>query len=317
MGAKDVKGRIELAQYAFDHHALVTARDVLIDAQRIEPENPDVRDLLERVKTQLRSQATTKAAPVINPPTAAVIPSPVAASQPFGTTQPVEKAGLVTRQVTPAEVNYIRESEIRENDTVRVRLDGDVRRRFADYINMPYADFNKLAPVQQAFMILDKGKPDMKEQVKLLSDPPAITNFRKSVLRPLIVGCATGKCHGGPQPAAFRLYPQETEAAIYTNFVVISKYSTQVANRSVSLLDRQNPEQSLLLSYMLPPAIADVPHPEVKGYHGAVRTREDPRYVAVLAWIRDDLQPLAPDYSVVNLSAPPTTQPIVAGSVSP
>ncbi len=50
LAANDVKGRLALAQYAIAHHALQTAHDVLTDAQKIDPNDPDVRDTLERVK---------------------------------------------------------------------------------------------------------------------------------------------------------------------------------------------------------------------------------------------------------------------------
>jgi hypothetical protein len=317
MGAKDVKGRLALARYAMDHHALVAARDVLADAQKIEPENPDVRAMLENVKTQLRSQPTTgrsrgsdtqPAIAPVAPPTVV----PAAGTPPV--TPGAAKPGMVTREVTADEINFIRESEIRDGETVRVKLDGDVRRRFAEYINMPFADFSRLPVMQQAFMILDKGRPDMKADVKLLSDPPAIASFRKNVQRTLIAGCATSKCHGGTEPAAFRLYPQDNEAAAYTNFLVLAQYSTSIGGRQVSLLDRQTAEQSLLLSYMLPPSITDNPHPDAKGYRGAVRNKADPRHAAAIVWIRDGLKPLATDYSKLNLSAPPATQPSASAS---
>jgi hypothetical protein len=312
MGAKDVKGRLTLAQFAADHHALMAARDILVDAQRIDPTNADVRDALERVKTQLRGPSTRPAvAASTTQPVAPTVPS-----APVTSATPPSQRGLVTREVTPEEISFIKVSELRPDDTVRVKLEGDVRRRFADYTNMPFADFDRLSAMQQAFMILDKGKADMKAQVKLLSDPTAIVSFRKNVQRPLMAGCATSKCHGGSEPAAFRLYPQDNDTASYTNFLVLSQYSARVSGRDVPFLNRQSPDQSMLLGFALPPGISDMPHPDAKGYHGMVRTRNDPRYQSLLAWIRDDLKPVAPDYSGVNLSAPPATQPSVPGSVS-
>jgi hypothetical protein len=313
----DVKGRLALAQYALHHHATTAARDVLVDAQRIDPADADVRDLLEQVKAQLRAEAP-----------ATQSSGPVAASQP--TTQPVgggvfggiaiappAPTGGVTREVTPDEINFIRQSELRDGDNVRVRIDVELRKRFADYINMSPADFNKLPAMAQAFMILDKGKPDMRRQVKILGDPPAIISFRKTVDRTLLVGCATSKCHGGSKPAIFRLYPQDNEAAAYTNFLVLQQYSARLQGRQILMIDRQSPEQSLLLSYMLPPAITDLPHPEAKGYHGALRNRTDPRFAQALAWIRDDLKPLTPDYSAIDLSQPPTTRPAETAGAAP
>jgi len=223
----------------------------------------------------------------------------------------------VTREVTADEINFIRQAELRDGDSFRVRIDPDLRRRFSDYINMSPAEFNKLSPMQQAFMILDKGKPAMRRQVKILSDPPEITSFRRDVERTLITGCAASKCHGGSMPAAFRLFAGGNEAAAYSNFLVLQQYSAHLQGRQIFMIDRQSPEQSLLLSYMLPSAITDVPHPEAKGYHGAVRNRADLRYAQAMAWIRDDLKQPAPDYSVIDLSQPPTTQPAETAGAAP
>jgi hypothetical protein len=125
LGPNDVKGRLALAQYAMDHHALTTARDVLLSAQKIAPDDAEVRDTLERVKSQLRAQEPAPAAPA----------APVAASQPatqpaggsvFGTPAPPAAPGSVAREVTPDEINLIRQAELRDGDNVRVR----VKRRF-------------------------------------------------------------------------------------------------------------------------------------------------------------------------------------------
>jgi hypothetical protein len=262
-------------------------------------------------------------APAVTPaPPVAVTSQP--ATQPTGGSifagtpaVPASVAGEIAREVTPEEINYIRQSELRDGDTVRVRIEPDVRKRFCDYINMSPSDFNKLPAIEQAFMILDKGKPDMRRQVKILSDPPAITSFRKTVNRTLTTGCATSKCHSGTKPAVFRLYAGDNEPAVYTDFLVLQQYSTHLQGRQVLMIDRQTPEQSLLLSYLLPPAITDLPHPEAKGYHGAVRNRADQRYAQVLGWIRDDLKPLTPDYSVIDLSQPPATQPAATAGLAP
>lgn len=143
-------------------------------------------------------------------------------------------AGAAVRQLTADEINQVRQLELRDGDNVRVRIDPDLRRRFAEYINMSVADFNKLPPMQQAFMIIDKGKPDMARNVKILSDPPAIASFRKDVERTLVAGCATSKCHGGPAPGAFRLFPRENESAAFTNFVIVQQYSAHTGPPGIS-----------------------------------------------------------------------------------
>lgn len=314
----DTTDRLALAQYAIDNHAPMAARDVLLEVQRIDPNNAAARDMLERVNAQLRSSAPPATAPAAPtavvpapgatlpptaaPPTAPPVAAPVVAAPPANST--------VTRMVTPDEINWIRQAELRSGDTVRVRIDADLRRKFADYMGMPLGDLNKMSPIAQAFLILDKGTPEMRRAVKILSDPPEIAQYRREVQRTVLAGCATSKCHGGPDAGRFRLFPQsDSDAATYTNFVILQQYSANVPGRHGLMIDRQNPQSSLVLQYMLPPGIADTPHPEAKGYHGIVRGPTDMRFTQVLGWIRDGLNPVAPDYSRIDLSRPPTTQP--------
>jgi hypothetical protein len=298
----DVKDRLELAQYAMDHHANSAARNVLLGAQRIAPGNSDVRDMLERVNAQIRSETPVVVAQTQPTTAPATVVDLTPATAPSTTPAP-------TRTVTLDEINFIRQAELRDNDNVRVRIDTDLRKRFTDYVNMPLADFSAMPPIQQAFMILDKGKKQMRRDVKILSDPAAIIQYRRDVQRTLIVGCATSKCHGGSNAGTFKLFPQDTPAAAYTNFLVLQQTMVPSNGRRVSLIDRQSPDQSVLLGYMLPPATSDMPHPPATGYHGAVRNHLDTRYGQTLTWIRDGLTPLAPDYSGIDLTHPPATQP--------
>jgi hypothetical protein len=297
---QDLNGRLTLAQYAMDHHAVAAARDVLLSAQKIAPGNMDVRNLLERLSAQLRAEAP--AAAVTQPATEPVVVQQAPATAPAASSAP-------QRTVDPDEINLIRQSELQDTDNVRVRIDPDVRREFTDYMNMTADQFSSLSPIQQAFEILDKGKGHMKKGVKILSDPLAIARFRRDVQHVLAIGCATSKCHGGNGAGDFRLFPQDNPAAGYTNFLILQQYSVQMQGRRVPLIDRQQPEQSLLLAYMLPPTISDMPHPEAKVYRGAVRNRADLRYSATLDWIRDALKPVTPNYSAIDLTRPPATQP--------
>jgi hypothetical protein len=321
----DTTDRLALAQYAIDNHAPMAARDVLLEVQRIDPNNAAARDMLERVNAEMRASAPPATVPAA---ASAVVPAPAAPPLPAGAppiaapaVAPVLAAppanSTVTRMVTPDEINWIRQAELRSGDTVRVRIDADLRRKFADYMGMPLGDLNKMSPIEQAFLILDKGTGAMKRSVKILSDPPVIAQYRHEVQRTVLTGCATSKCHGGSEAGRFRLFPQaDSDPATYTNFIILQQYSANVPGQhGLSLMiDRQTPQSSLLLQYMLPPGIADTPHPEAKGYHGIVRGPTEMRFGQVLSWIRDGLNPVAPDYSRIDLSRPPTTQPADASA---
>ncbi len=301
----DLAGHLDLAHYAMDHHSYDTAHEVLEDAR---PRNRQVNDMLDSVNQQIRARGPTTAESVATT-------LPAAAQEPVTRlpNEPQDSSG-VTRMVTPEEINRIREVELGKNDTsVRVRIEADARKKFLSFTGMSNSEFSRMAPVQQAYMILDQGKRDMRDGVHILSDPPPLLSFRKEVVRSLLTGCATSKCHGSHSAGNFYLYPQaENEAAIYTDFVILQKYARTINGRRYQFIDRETPDQSLLLQYVLPPEFAEIPHPGKTSYKGIVHSRNDQHYKQILNWISTQLPLPAPDYGFIDLSAPPTTKPAAA-----
>jgi len=145
------------------------------------------------------------------------------------------------------------------------------------------------------------------------------TNAQPFVLN----NCATSGCHGTFQGAKFSLIaPADSEAAMYTNFYTLQSYlkkapaaagGANVFGRGeLRIIDRQMPAQSLLLQYGLPPAIAELDHPEVPNYRAPYRGFNDARYQQVLRWISESLVPVPPDYGFTVGPTPasqPATQP--------
>ena len=80
------------------------------------------------------------------------------------------------------------------------------------------------------------------------------------------------------------------------------------------LIDRSRPDQSLLLSYMLPRNKTRSPHPLVKNYNGMVLTTDAAHYQIVRQWIADVLGPQPPrgygfDFTLELPATRPATQP--------
>jgi hypothetical protein len=208
----------------------------------------------------------------------------------------------------PQEINAIRQLELRPDDAgMRIRFDRDVKKRFLSYSTMRPADFNGLTPLQQALLIIQKGTPEMKRDVMILNDPPALFQYRR-IVQPLVLqNCATSGCHGGRDPSKFALVePAESDAATYTNFYILQKYtktfqstdSAVFGRGDLRVLDRQHPEQSLLLQYGLPGSQAEYPHPDVPGYKPVFHGKADPRFQLIQNWIGKALQPVEPDYGI-------------------
>jgi len=204
-----------------------------------------------------------------------------------------------------------------------------VKKRYIAYAAISPADFYSLTVNDQVHEILTRGTPEMRRDIQILSDPPALFQYRRQIQPFLIANCATSGCHGGPTGAAkFHLVtPAESELAGYTNFYILQNYTKAVkADSSVfgkgdlRMIDRQQPERSILLQYALPGAIAEYDHPDVPGYRPAVRGLNDPRYHQILDWIGSSLKAEDPNYGIdypVQGSTSAASQPASAPTTQP
>ena len=137
------------------------------------------------------------------------------------------------RLLTPDDINTIRQHELQTDDTgVRISFQGDVRKRYAEQNNMTFAEFNRLAPIEQARRILKSDDPAMRRQVRITSDPSSLAEYKRRV-QPLVLSqCATSGCHGGSAGGDFVLHsPADSDAVAYTNFYILQQYQRRVEGR--------------------------------------------------------------------------------------
>ena len=220
----DVHGRIELAHWLFENGSLKLARQVLEEAFTIQPHNRDVADLLLTIDRQeeLELHEARRHRPVQlataddNPRSVDAPPRPARASVPG-------------RLLAPEEINLIKQDELQDGQSVTVRFQNDVRRKYIAKEGIDPAEFNRLTPAKQAWAIIKNGTDAMRKDV-LLGDPPAMQQFKK-VQRTIVAGCAA--CHSEQKPGGnFALhFPAESEAAMYTNFLLLQLYSHKEGDR--------------------------------------------------------------------------------------
>lgn len=307
---REVNGRILLAREAFGRNRYELARDILSAALVIDANNRDATDLLEVVNSHIRMERA-KADSISAP---APAPVPVA-------TQGAAQGQMDRRFLTPADIEAIRRKEIKANDTsVRLRFEGDVKRKFAESQGIAFPDFNMLSPLEQAGQILVKGDESLRSHVRIMTDPESIQVFRRQV-QPLVVqGCATTGCHGASPGGGFMLYTtSENDVTTYTNFYILQSYKREdpaasgvFSRRELKLISRGHGEQSLLANYGLPPAIGDYDHPPLRGgriLQPLFRNRDDVRYKMLVAWMNSSLAPFEPDYGILYTPPMPTTVP--------
>lgn len=167
-------------------------------------------------------------------------------------------------------------------------------------------------PHEKLQLILRLTGTEHADRILVDSDPTTFDTFRRRVLPLVNRGCARSGCHGGKGARVFRFPLGATggDTYAYTAFVLLDQLHTPHG----PLLNRANPEESVLLSYLLPPEASERGHPPVgRGppFRAPIRRREDRLYVTVLDWI-DQLAVPRPNYGLVyqnpyagRLIAPP------------
>ena len=331
LDSKDVSGFIELAKFALDNHEYRLANDAAGQALQAEPTNKDAMQLRETIRREARADrlrgmggdttkpSTTQPSPPPNDGTAppsttrpgAGTENPMPPAAPEnppenggGQAPPDEKpapplAPGERRLVTQEDIQKIRRIELKRGDTARVQIPQDVRRNFVARNGLSFAQFNAKPLVEQALEIYEKGDDEMRDKVRVLSDPESIIQF-KSLQRNIVQGCATNACHG-PQAAAggFVLYSPDSDPATYTNFYVLTHMAKQVGANTGGpfggpnehrMIERGNGQHSLLAEYALPPMKSEHPHPKAGNYRGIYSGVEDARYKKLIDWMNNVLQ---------------------------
>lgn len=136
------------------------------------------------------------------------------------------------------------------------------------------------------------------DRIRIQSDPAAFDVYRRRVLPIVTSSCARSGCHGGVAARVFR-FPAGSktgESFAYTSFVLLD----QMFDAGGRVIDREDPEQSGLLRYLLSPDVVENGHPPVgrgPAFKPALRGREDPQYGMLADWIRSLRKP-HPDYGL-------------------
>jgi len=233
------------------------------------------------------------------------------------------------RKLTAAEINRIRYCELRgmriteesgRPDAVQVKIFPETIDQFLTDMkdtqgfqnDKERRDFRKLTPPQKLHLMARNDK-DLRyaDKVQIESDPEIFTQFRKQVMPVVLRGCATAGCHTSAstdETIGFRLFkdPKKLPATTYTNFVVLSQFNYG----KYHLIDRATPEESLLLTYMLPTkdVKAELQHPGGVKYKPIFPSRAAAGFKNIDSWIRSLKHP-AEDYGVNLIESRAASKP--------
>jgi len=319
LGKNDAQGRVDLARWAFERREYRLARQAIREALEIDPNSRAATDLDELVSAQQMLEANSRHA---GPPSTAA-------------TRAVDaKVAQERRLLTPDEINRIRQCELKSTDVhTRIRLENNVARRFATDMNIPVSQFLARPLAAQAVEIVAEGNGRYNDDVRILSDPSSLLEYRRAIQPHILTNCSTVGCHGSPDKSKLVLFPTVDvgDASTYTNFYILQHYrrireGVQPSSSPFSpdvtafrLIDRQRPEDSLLAQFSLPPEFAQFRHPAVANYRPWLKSQNDPHYKELIAWMGTSLVPNDPQYGI-NYPIPgdvSATEPVTAPANAP
>lgn len=133
-------------------------------------------------------------------------------------------------------------------------------------------------------------------EVRVMSQPRAMRMFRDDVHRAWLVNrCGSIECHGGGSVWPY-IDPRRSgsDESVYTNFLTLER--ARLADGE-PLINYARPADSLLLHMGLPRDETMRPHPDVRGFRPAFRSRDDERFREAVAWIEAMYQP-RPEYPI-------------------
>jgi hypothetical protein len=310
LAPNDVKGRVDLANWATENQRPDLAAAALQEATKIDPANRDVALLLDTAQRQMDLDQRKKGGGGGGPTTQAT--GAPASSQPAAEAgaHPGHTATLEHRLLNADEINIIRQKEMLLGDPkVQIRFQNEVAKKFLATGDRDAEAFRQLSPVDQATEILDHGDPRLANDVRLLTDPTPLVDFKQKIYPIIASSCASTACHGGNKGGDFGLYAGEGPAAIYTNFYILQTYTKTINGVQYSMMDRNQPGRSLLLQFMLPSNVSDTPHPEVPNFRPRLHSRTDAPYKTIEDWLGKTLNPIAPNYGIKVSTKLPASQP--------
>ena len=256
---------------------------------------------------------------------------PEAASQP--STQPAaaaEPSASTPELLSARDILHIKLSEMRlRGEPERMTVRFVKRRGEPDLAALVYREYAR-APEMDSELErrLLRGTPGEKlqaivalsglrhaDRIEVRGSPAALLAFRQRVLPLVAAGCCRSGCHGGKDARLFALPTRSRtrEANVYTTFALLDRMYTPIG----PMIDREAPEESALLRYLMPQEGERRVHPPVgkRRIGGLVRGAHDRRYRSIVEWIASLRRP-HPDYELeyrwpawMERFAPPERKP--------
>lgn len=282
--ADDLQGRYDLAYWLFEQKAYPLAMNELVDLRRRFPDDQKTQLLIKVIQQRMKLQAGEDGDGQTQ------TTENDGQSDGVNEMQPV-KPGEIPR-LTKKQINAIKVWELPTNfveEKVLIIIPNavmtEVLTKYADNPAVPKG----LAAQQKLLREPGYKKLDMLfalrareyyEEVVVRQEPPALLTFRQQ-LNPQYVLPYFRRYFGEGQIPGFALLNGRSEADVYTNFFILQDFFYD----DRPMINRLEPDKSLLLQWGLDRSLADFPAPEIPGWQPRFRSKDDPNYKRYLNWI--------------------------------
>jgi len=273
----DVKGYVALGKWAMENKLLKEARAALKTALNIDPNYAPALKLLKEVDKAIEGVTL--------------------GDEYLLSLEDIYKVRLEEFRLTgdPVRVQYRKRVLQRFVAAMSGRDDFSNDARFGEKF-MGYSTLKRLQYILDPERDIDQAAlQTLKKDILVKSDPAFMKEFRTRVWPVVRQACATTACHGAPKgKGKFKLFnsPARNVKIPYTNYVILAG---TVGKKGRRVLDRDTPDESLLLEYLIPKSLAKSQHPGKKIRH-AIKNREQRAYKLVRDWIASLRSPGYPDY---------------------
>ncbi len=292
----DIEGRLLLVDWLRDRRAYELAVEELTSILVDDPNNPEAKLL----KTWLEQHLKLAQKKAVEPEEST---TRIARSR-----RAQERLPTLSQE----QINLIRVYEIDLTNPPRLKVDDSTIRTLMRESPDDFpadqavrAQILKGSDLEKLKLLFRQKARDLYSEINVLEDPESMQLFRQSVAGKngwLSNGCATARCHGGPDAGDFKLIgtkPNSTET-VYTNFLILERYGLRDGS---TLINYQDPARSPLLQMGLPRKKSLYPHPEVdatkfgRDWRPVFRSASSTNFERTLDWMRSMYTP-RPDYGI-------------------
>lgn len=288
----DLEGRYELARWLFDNKAYMLANSELIDMRRRFPDDQRVALLMKVVQERMKLKPG-EADESDDPDTTAEDPADEQQDLKPGEIKPLKEEQINLIKVWELPQNFVeqRMMVIVPRDTMQ-----KVVEQYADDPAVPKgrADRQRLLRkpgYEQLELLFRLRARGYYKDVIVRQEPPSMLTFRRQ-LSPNYILPYFRQYFGKGQIPGLVLLGSNSEEDAYTNFFVLQDFFY----KGRAMINRLEPEKSLLLQWGLERELADFPAPDVPGWQPRFRTTNDPNFKRYINWINSLNK--NPDYGI-------------------